>query len=121
MKTRTATSAPQPDDEFFAKAGIFAVATPFSLAYATATFAWGGFVIMKIWNWFMPALFGLPTLTIAGAIAVSWVALAIHSRRPPAKAPSLGSDFNYMFVTPAIRLAFAWVLHWLVAKGYVTL
>ena len=38
--------------------------------------AWRAFIIMTLWNWFMPALFGLPYLNVWQALGLSLVALA---------------------------------------------
>ena len=39
--------------------------------------AWRAYVIMTLWNWFIPTLFGLPYLNVWQAVGLSLVALAV--------------------------------------------
>ena len=52
---------------------------------SVASIAWMGFLIMTIWNWFMPVIFGLPILNIWQALALS-VVISIFRLRAPTDA-----------------------------------
>jgi hypothetical protein len=77
---------------------------------------WGGWVLSVVWNWFMPQIFGLPTLTLIQAIAASliigWLAKA---RVPPDTKEkdalkALVEAYTRAFMEPAWVLAFAWII-----------
>ena len=48
-----------------------------------ASTVWRAFVIMTLWNWFMPMLFGLPYLNVWQAMGLGLVVLAVSRTQQP--------------------------------------
>ena len=46
------------------------MSTAFSLIISTAILAWKGYVIVKLWNWFVVNQFGLSAISISEAIGL---------------------------------------------------
>jgi hypothetical protein len=90
---------------------------PLGVALFAALTAWNACVVMLIWNWFAPEIFGLPRLTVWSALAVSWVAYAIQPDSPADRRDADGLVDG--FAWPAFRLALAWLLHLAFVSGRV--
>lgn len=77
-----------------------------------------GWALSVIWNWFMPTLFGVTSLSVFQAMGVGLVIRSITSKssNSPAKSDNktIGEAFLEGFViaiaSPAITVAFAWVV-----------
>ena len=75
---------------------------------------WEGFVLMKLWGWFIVPTFGLPALTIAVAIGLALtVSFLTHQMR--AKTDESSTDvaarlFGYGFANASIVLLFGWAV-----------
>ena len=68
-----------------------------------------------VWNWFMPFLFGLPTLTLIQALALDIVVSMLVSTT--SKRDKSQSNEEYMidgtiraFIIPLVYLVFAWIV-----------
>jgi len=87
---------------------------------SVASIAWIGFLIMTIWNWFMPVIFGLPILNIWQALALS-VVISVFRLRAPTDAEleaqaNCGNKYGGMkaityTVGSLLILLFAYIIH----------
>lgn len=75
---------------------------------------WEGFVLMKLWAWFVIPTFGLPALTIPIAIGISLLVgfLAHQMRSDSGKDPFEESIklFSYGFVNAAVVLLVGYIV-----------
>ena len=85
---------------------------PFVLIIAVV---WGGWVLSVVWNWFMPAIFGLPYLSIVEAMAVSlivsWLAkAAVPSKEGEGVWLAYGKLIGTAALAPAYVLVIGYIL-----------
>ena len=75
---------------------------------------WDGFVLMKLWAWFIVPLFHLPALTIAAAIGLGLIASFLtHQMRPDNEEnplAAMANIFGYGFVNAGMCLLIGWVV-----------
>lgn len=79
-----------------------------------------GWALATVWNWFIPPIFGLTTLTLFKAIGVATVfqlftgAKNASDSNKSSKDKTLGEIFFesliVALITPALTVAFAWVI-----------
>lgn len=76
---------------------------------------WGGWVLSVVWNWFMPAIFGLPYLTVVEAMAVSLIVSWLAKATVPSKEGrdvwvAYGELIGTAILAPAFVLIVAYIL-----------
>lgn len=77
---------------------------------------WSGWVLTKLWAWFLVPTFGAPVLPIAAAIGIAALVSFITYQSPvrPAKMEGLIEAFlatlGDMFVRPLFALGFGWIV-----------
>jgi hypothetical protein len=86
-----------------------------SLAILILSPIWRGFVLSKLWLWFVVSTFGLPVLGLAQAIGisliVSYLTLATPSKKPDdAPKYSLVECVAISIVIPAFALLMGWIV-----------
>lgn len=97
----------------------------FVLVMVTGTI-WEGFVLTKLWKWFMVPVFGLPVLSIVQAIGVSIVismtakASTYNLAREKDKKSPYERVIDMLVVTyivPAMFLAMGWIVQMFMPVG----
>jgi len=78
-----------------------------------------GFVLTKLWAWFMVPAFGLPQLSIPIAIGVSMVVKYLTYQKPPESKDEnnvnkIGEALGFVIFYPLITLFIGWVVHFFV-------
>lgn len=71
-----------------------------------------GWVLTKLWAWFMVPIFHLPTLTVWPAIGVALVARFLTYQDMDNKR-KLGESVALAIIQPIISLGFGWLVHWM--------
>jgi hypothetical protein len=87
----------------------------------TVSAVWEGFVLTKLWAWFVVTTFGLPILTLLPAIGVGLVIDLVTPRGKQTKdTRDEGEQFEdaitYALFSPAIVLLVGWVVHSLMVQ-----
>lgn len=114
-----ATASPSSDDAFFAEIGKRAFALPLAILFVVPALLWQSYVLMVVWNWFIPEAFGLKGLTIGSAIAIKLVAAAL--RRPPSSQGETKASKTFIdpLLGPAMILGVAWLVRWAILAGHL--
>ena len=76
-----------------------------------------GFVLVQLWRWFATPLFGLPEISIAGAIGVSCIVSLLTF--PPRRKADLGDYDMLAAVIYSLSTTLFILLFGLVASGFV--
>ncbi|MCK9429320.1 MAG: hypothetical protein M0R17_04900 [Candidatus Omnitrophica bacterium] len=69
-----------------------------------------GFIITKLWAWFIVSLFNLPTLTIASALGISLVCDIIIPRQSN-KSDEIWSSLLSSVLLSLLVLLFGWIIY----------
>lgn len=89
----------------------------FLFVYVAGSMAVSGFTIYTLWNWFMPVIFGLPTLTFWPALGFSLVITYFTSHYSladiVAQQQASTADKITQFVMPFFKAALYLGLGWL--------
>lgn len=107
------------DLSFGAKVFVFSAAGIGSLLVMAALFCGGvvleGWVITRLWEWFVVPQFGVAQISIAYAIGLSLVlsllAYTPSVTRAPGEEASFSAGFGVTFVRPLLALLVGWVVH----------
>ena len=78
------------------------------LCLAPFIYLWNGFVLMKLWGWFMVPQFGLPVLSLSGAIGVGMVVSFLIHRVNHEK--ELTEIIVAVVTFPALALLAGWIV-----------
>ena len=79
--------------------------TPFEVA-------WSGFVLVKLWAWFIVTTFNLPALRIPQALGLCLIAKFLTSSTSDAKEKhSTGEAIALSIFVPLFALFFGWIYH----------
>ena len=77
-----------------------------------------GWIICKLWTWFIVPTFALPVLSIPVAIGIAVIASVIRGTTPSSKeeedfstAKVLSRSIAHRLVIPFMSLAFGWAVH----------
>lgn len=71
-----------------------------------------GFVLSTLWGWFIvPTFLGAPELGIVPAIGISLVVNYMTSHYTGKDDRSIGAQFTYMVMYPALALLIGWIVH----------
>lgn len=91
--------------------GVLLVGLVTILFICTATVV-QGCVLSILWNWFMPVLFGLPTLGVAGAIGVTMVFRFMKGMDYESDKKKNGWDviFTSVIVYPLVTLLLGYIV-----------
>jgi len=78
-----------------------------------------GFVLTKLWAWFMVPAFGLPQLSIPIAIGISIVIRYLTYQKPPEPEGAnninkIGETLGFVIVYPIMTLFIGWVVHFFI-------
>ncbi len=87
-----------------------------------ASSAWQGFVLTKVWGWFVVPSFGLTTLSIPvaiGLVCTMRLLTGLYNQatvfdKDDSKEDTFGKAIGVMFIAPLILLVIAWVATWFV-------
>lgn len=81
---------------------------------------WKGFVLMRLWGWFISPYFGLPILFLPLAIGIAIVASFATAKYTPQQKckyqiqqdvwETIGGAASHNFVGPAFALLFGWIV-----------
>lgn len=90
--------------------------TLITVAAMAVTSIWSGFVLTKLWIWFIVPIFHLPVLTIVPAIGLCIVVSYLTTQAPAAKDERDGKEkatdiFSYGLIYPTLMLALGWAVH----------
>jgi hypothetical protein len=77
-----------------------------------------GWALETIWNWFIPPIFGITSLTLWKAIGVSMVFSLFNGTKPSSKDSNSGKSASDIFtesfititMTPALTVVIAWIV-----------
>ena len=86
------------DNNFLSCVGIL-VSSAALIIVATIADGWA---LSKVWNWFMPAIFGLTSLTIWKAIGVSMVLALFTGTKSSSSDDSKGQSFTEVLVQQSV-------------------
>ena len=83
---------------------------------------WQGFVLTKVWGWFVVPSFGLAALSIPvaiGLVCTMRLLTGLYNQatvfdKTDSTEESFGKAIGVMFIAPLILLAIAWVATWFV-------
>lgn len=99
---------------------LAAIVVPVIMVYAY--FA-NGYVLSRLWEWFIVTKFGLPTLNIPEAIGIATVVSFLTTRYTNVKGNEKSSwekwgDFLTVLVAPWITLLVGWIVYstWIMPK-----
>ena len=86
---------------------------PVLIALSAVTSGWA---LSILWGWFVVPVFGLPALTIAQAVGVSYVVSFLTRRTAqPNKGEKEHSDVvwgvSVLFIAPLLTLGIGWIIH----------
>jgi hypothetical protein len=84
------------------------------LCLAVGRLAWAGFVLSKLWGWFIAYSFNAPILSLNGAIGVMLVVSFLTHKESDNKditAELVGRAANNAVFTPAVALGIGWIVH----------
>lgn len=96
------------------------VAVPLAALIVVPGIAWQSYVLLRVWNWFMPAIFDFRLLTFGAAIAIRMVLVAARSYSSVSES-KLSKNLVAVYVQPAFLLGVAWIIRWLVNTGQLAL
>lgn len=88
----------------------------FSLIISIPTSIWSGFVLTKLWMWFIVPVFALAPLTIVPAIGLALVVsfLTFHlpyEKSKPDYSGLLAHQLSVGFIRPLFALFFGYIVH----------
>lgn len=73
--------------------------------------AWQGFVLSKLWGWFIAPTFGLPSLQYAIAVGIIVIWRFLNAKQSDATKKESGwSQWGWIFLYPAVFLLLGWVV-----------
>ena len=86
-----------------------------ALGMIVVTSILNGFVLVKLWGWFVVPAFGLPTLSIPVAIGISLIIkyLTIH-RSKTAEDVDMWEAYKFAISFPIMTLIIGWIIHFFV-------
>lgn len=89
------------------------IAALIGLAVIPLAVMWKGFVLAKLWGWFLVDKFGLPALTIAQAIGLAIVVGMFSYIRAKDDEDEVWQPFVLAFLGPLVSLFAGWIVqHW---------
>lgn len=103
-------------ESFFAEIGKFMLSLPFAAILITVNTLWSGFVMAKLWNWFVVPIFGLRQLPALAAAGVVLLVACTRSTPYRDKQQSVFISMFYEYSRDALILLAGFVL-----KGFVSL
>lgn len=94
---------------------IFFLTTAAVAAVLIVSSLWRGYVLHVLWGWFMVPIFGLPALSVAGAIGVALIISFttyqfVYSRDDRSEAVKAGSAIGITIIYPALVLAIGFIV-----------
>jgi hypothetical protein len=85
-----------------------------SLIITAGLSVWDGFVLMKLWAWFVVPMFHLPVLTIVAAVGLGLIVAFLTHQKPADTEENpmatLMISATYSFFHAAMCLAVGWVV-----------
>lgn len=96
------------------KALAFCITAAITVFFVFGNVLENGLVLSIIWNWFMPPLFGIRTLTWNEALAVGLVIAFLTHQTPQTNSNRSDQDkfmdFVWLYVSPLVTLLVALIL-----------
>jgi hypothetical protein len=71
---------------------------------------WDGFVLMKLWRWFLVPSLNAPVLAFGQTVGIAMTARFIVARRSSSGEKMTWQDCAFMVVIPAMVLLFGWIV-----------
>lgn len=71
-----------------------------------------GWVLTKLWAWFMVPIFHLPALTLWPAIGVAMV-IRFLTYQDTNNKRGIGESVALAVIQPIVSLGFGWLIHWM--------
>lgn len=70
-----------------------------------------GFVLVKLWEWFLVTPFGFPKLSVPVAIGISIIAKYLTIQQIPKTDNKSTDTYCFAIVYPLLTLCIGWVVH----------
>lgn len=75
----------------------------------------GGFVLVKLWGWFIIPTFGLPALSIPVAIGITLMSKYMTiQKKPEMQDDDFVSQYSFAIAFPLVTLIIGWIVHFFV-------
>lgn len=82
----------------------------FSIIAAPVYFMWCGFVLSKLWFWFVVPSFGFPALTVVDAAGICLIIKFTKGYKLSDTKDDLFKVISFAFIFPLIALSIGWFL-----------